>query len=107
MSEIKWAYDSKTGSFSALPASPFLLLAIGAIVLLPLLEEAYYKNKFKPVPHASNFDPILHEQYRRRWKQLNDKKAAGAQLTWEEIAEISQMQNPPWRQPEDSLYTYS
>jgi hypothetical protein len=96
MSEIKWAYDENTGSFSALPASPFLLVALGAVALLPLAEKAYNKAKYGPSPLPSNFDWQLYHQYKERYKILKTKKQSGEQLDFTEIAEWQKLSRPPW-----------
>lgn len=106
MSEIKWAYDERTGSFSALPASPFLLVALSIIAFLPFIEKAYYRHKHGPKEPDATFDNTLHEQYRKRWKELQAKKAAGQTLSWQESAEIMQMMHPPWSKPEDGIWVY-
>jgi hypothetical protein len=105
MSEIKWAYDSNTGSFSALPASPFLLVALGALALLPLLEKAYMIQKNKPVPMPADFDWKLHSEYKERYKYLQAKKESGQQLDFAEMIELNNIKHPPWAKGGE-LWTY-
>ena len=98
MSEIKWAYNEGTGSFSALPASNFLLLAIGFICLLPLLEKGYWEHKRKPKP-CPNIDANLHKVYAERYKELLPKYIAGDSFTVEEYLDWKNIQHPPWAEP--------
>lgn len=99
MSEIKWSYDSQTGSFSALPASPWLLPALGLICLAPLLAKIVEETEKAPKPLSANFDPILFEQYRAIYQDLMGKKLAGVQLTSEESLRLQTISNPPWARP--------
>lgn len=96
MSQIKWAYDENSGSFSALPASPFLLLALGAVALLPLLEEAYNKQKFKPQPLPPDFDWNLYNEYKQKYHELKAKKISGQEFNYADTISWQRVIYPPW-----------
>lgn len=98
MSEIKWAYDQQTGSFSALPASAFLLPAIILASLLPFIEKCYSKQKFKPRPLPVNFDKELYQKFATRYKELKLKQSKTA-LTIREELELYRLTKPPWSKP--------
>lgn len=101
MSEIKWAYDETTGSFSALPASPFLLLALISLPFLWLIGKGINKYKFRPQPLPPNFDPKLYEQYRLIYKRLKAKRDSGQKFDYVDGIQWSQVRYPPWRTDSD------
>jgi hypothetical protein len=98
MSEIKWAYDEQTGTFSALPASIFLLPAILLAACLPFAEKAYNKYKYRPESLPDNFDKKLHDRYAVRYKQLKAKQRQ-TELTLNERLELHSLTKPPWSKP--------
>lgn len=103
---ILYAYDSEKGSFSALPASPWLLPAIGIFALL-----AFYnhnrQSKVRVLDESPNIDMKLFNEYRIRYKELLDKKYAlvNGGLTIEESIELQGLIRPPWAEPGE-LWTY-
>lgn len=103
MSEIKWAYDESTGSFSALPASPFLLPALGFLCLLPLLEKLIEEGQKNPRP--CNIDLRTYNEYKWSYLELNRKKIYGGGLTDQEHLELEALMRPPWAEPGE-LWTY-
>lgn len=104
MSEIKWAYDESTGSFSALPASNFLLAAIGFICLLPLIEQGYWHHITRPKP-CPNIDKELWAHYAERYKHLFHKMSNDIELTLPEKLEWAKITRPPWAKPGEN-WTY-
>jgi hypothetical protein len=98
MSEIKWAYNEQTGSFSALPASAFLLPVLVFIGLLPFIEKLYNKQKFRPQPLPLDFDKDLHQKFSIRYKELKSKQLE-AGLTINEQLELQRLTKPPWSKP--------
>lgn len=104
MSEIKWAYDENTGSFSALPASNFLLIAIGLTGLLPLFERVWWRRFTKPQP-CPNIDLDLWNKYKTRYKILLNKRTNGEELTLLELLEYERIIHPPWGEPSET-WTY-
>lgn len=99
MSEIKWAYDSQTGSFSALPASPWLLPTLGLLCLAPLVAKIVEEAEKAPEPLPADFDPALFAEYRATYRDLMGKKTAGLQLTSEESLRLQIIEHPPWAKP--------
>lgn len=104
MTNIFYAYDSQTGSFSALPASPWLLPAMGAFALLA----AYQKCRLsKPsiIGTAPSINPIIRDIYSKRYSELIEKKHWGGGLTFRESIELKDIQHPPWADPGE-VWTY-
>lgn len=98
MTNIFYSYDSQTGSFSALPASPWLLPAMGAFALLA----AYQKYKLSQpsiIGVAPCINPIIRDIYSKRYGELINKKHWGGGLTFEESIELRNIQYPPWAEP--------
>lgn len=101
---IFYAYDSATGSFSPLPASPWLLPAMGVFALLA----AYKKCELsRPVivGEPPEIDPKVLNSYRARYNKLIDKKHWGDGLSFEESIELNNLQRPPWAKPGE-VWTY-
>lgn len=105
MPEIKWAYDENTGTFSALPASSFLLPALGLLCLAPLIERALDKINENPRPLPNGFNYDLFCRYQQRYKELAKKRAIQGELTDQEYIEWHQLMRPPWAEPGE-LWTY-
>lgn len=104
MTNIFYAYDSQTGSFSALPASPWLLPAMGAFALLA----AYQKCKLSKacvIGEAPEINPIIRDIYTKRYKELIHKKHWGGGLEFNESIELQKIQHPPWAEPGE-IWTY-
>lgn len=102
MSEIKWAYDKETNSFSALPASNFLLLALGLLGILPFIERLYWHQITKPRP-CPDVDLKLYEEYAKDFKKLAPKfyNSDGKQpkMTLDELIRWERIIYPPWCKP--------
>ena len=109
MSEIKWAYDENTGSFSALPASKFLLLALLSLGILPFIERLYWHQITKPKP-CHGVDPKLYEEYARDYKILAPKfynhDGKQPKMTLEELLRWERILYPPWCKAGEK-WTYS
>ncbi|MFZ9365816.1 MAG: hypothetical protein ACO253_07995 [Burkholderiaceae bacterium] len=105
MSEIKWAYDTETGSFSALPASPWLLPALGLFLLAPIAQKIAEEAAKDPRPLGDKFDPGAYMQNKLNYHHLTRKKASPEGLTLQEELELISIMNPPWAEPGE-LWTY-
>jgi hypothetical protein len=99
MSEIKWAYHVENGTISALPASPWLLPALGILCLAPLVAKLVEQAERDPQPLPENFDPILFNDYRKIYRALMHKKASGIELSTEESLRLQTIAHPPWAKP--------
>ncbi len=102
MSEIKWAYDKETGSFSALPASNFLLLALAGLGLLPFIEKVYWYRLRKPQP-CPDVNLELYEEYAKDYKRLAPKfynfDGKQPEMTLDELLRWERILYPPWCKP--------
>jgi hypothetical protein len=95
MANIFWAYDQSEGSFSALPASPWLLPVIGIYAfagLVQAIKDNQPQPDLEPLPHI---DPVLYKKNKERYyyllqQQVNDK------ITEEERLEMYRIIHPPW-----------
>lgn len=105
MSEIKWAYDSQTGSFSALPASPWLLPALGLICLAPIAEKMLEEAAKNPEPVPNTFDPVAYQQNKQEYHALINKQVSSVGLTLDEEMRLNSIMRPPWAKPGE-LWTY-
>lgn len=105
MSEIKWAYSVENGSISALPASPWLLPALGLICLAPLVAKIVEQAERAPKPLPEDFDPIMFNNYREVYRDLMHKKQSGIELSMEERLTLQNISNPPWASPGE-VWTY-
>jgi hypothetical protein len=103
MTNILWAYDESSGSFSALPASPWLLPAIGLLAFAALCK------KIKP-PSAVVVDtgrPIDYQTMAcnsSRYYQLLERQSIG-DLSESEQVEMINLAHPPWARPGET-WTY-
>lgn len=82
---IFWAYD-EDGGLSSLPASPFLLPAILALVLI-----GHTKIKFKRVP--INISILEHERRKKRMEYLLPRRSSG-EATISELVELNRLEYP-------------
>lgn len=105
MSEIKWAYDSETGGFSALPASPWLLPALGLLCLAPIAQRIVEEGQKDPKPAGKDFDPVLYLEYKLTYRSLVQKQFSCQGLTTEEEMQMISIMNPPWAEPGE-VWTY-
>jgi hypothetical protein len=107
MANIWWAYDEDNGSFSALPASPLLLPALGLFFLLAAFDKMRSKdNGGKMTGRADkvlNYGPLF-EQNKARFNELLAIMRR-RQLNEDESAELYQIQHPPWAEPGE-IWTY-
>lgn len=105
MSEIKWAYDSETGSFSALPASPWLLPALGLLCLAPIAQKIAEEAQKDVQPTGNSFDPVLYLEYKQTYHDLVRKQFSADGLTMQEEMQMISVMNPPWAEPGE-VWTY-
>ena len=96
---LLWGIDNETGNISALPASPLLLPAVAAYVVIWLLELILPKRvKKKPLP--DNFNK---EEWKRNHKLYNlllDKQRLGIKLTEPELMQLHHyLGRPSWAKP--------
>lgn len=107
MVNIWWAYDENNGSFSALPASPLLLPALGLFFLMAVFDKMSSENNGgKVIGRADkvlNYGPLF-EQNKVRFKQLCDI-IRKRELSEDERSELYQLQHPPWAEPGE-IWTY-
>ena len=107
MANIWWAYDEDNGSFSALPASPLLLPAIGLFFLLAMFDKmSNGENAGKVTGSASRvleYGPLF-EQNKARFNQLLAIMRR-RELSEDERSELHRIQHPPWAEPGE-LWTY-
>jgi hypothetical protein len=72
------------------------------------LAAAYrYCNPPKPpyLGEAPVIKPIIKNIYKKRYKELVQKKHWGGGLSIEELLELNRIQRPPWAEPGE-LWTY-
>ena len=107
MANIWWAYDESNGSFSALPASPLLLPAIGIFFLLAVFERMAENDRSKEILKPAREVKVnmsLHESNRQRYYQLLEIIKVRP-LNEDEDSEMYQLQHPPWSDPGE-VWTY-
>jgi hypothetical protein len=104
MANIWWAYDESNGSFSALPASPLLLPAIGLFFLLAVFDSMSKGDKVTGTTNAISEHGELFEANRIRFNEII-AIIKRRQLTEQEEAELYQIQHPPWAAPGE-VWTY-
>jgi hypothetical protein len=104
MTNIFYAYDSQTGSFSALPASPWLLPAMGAFALLAAYQK-YKLSRPSIIGEAPEISPVIRDIYGKRYRELIHKKHWQGGLDFRESIELQNIQNPPWAEPGE-VWTY-
>jgi hypothetical protein len=105
MSEIKWSYDAETGSFSALPASPWLLPALGLLCLAPIAQKIAEEAAKDPKPVNAKFDPIVYLENKQLYHELVNKQASPVGLTQHEEMQLLSIMRPPWATGGE-LWTY-
>lgn len=107
MANIWWAYDESEGSFSALPASPLLLPALGFFFLLAVFDKmSGGKNSGKVTGSAdrvAEYGPLFDRNKIRFSELLIIMRRR--QLSDDEQAELREIQHPPWAAPGE-VWTY-
>lgn len=107
MANIWWSYDESKGSFSALPASPLLLPALGIFLLLAffdkMAEDGRSKKILKPACEM-NIDRTLYDSNKKRYHEMLEilKKR---QFNEDEDSEMYRLAHPPWSEPGE-VWTY-
>jgi hypothetical protein len=93
MANILYAYDGESSSFSALPASPWLLPAIFLLVAIGIIDEA---KRAVPVNICAppGTDPEAYEIKRQRYYELLPK-FVDSSMTYPEEMEWQKLIYPP------------
>jgi len=107
MANIWWAYDESEGSFSALPASPLLLPALGFFFLLAVFDEIAEKGRSKQItkPAAElKVDRTLFDSNKQRYRELLNVIKVRP-LNEDEESEMYRLSHPPWAEPGE-VWTY-
>lgn len=107
MANIWWAYDEDNGSFSALPASPLLLPAIGAFFLLAVFDKMAEDNRSKKILKPAcemNIDRTLYDSNKKRYHELL-AVIRKRPLNEDEESEMYRLAHPPWSDPGE-VWTY-
>ena len=107
MANIWWAYDESEGSFSALPAAPLLLPALGFFFLLAVFDKmGGGENSGKATGSTDRvlkYGPLF-EQNKAQFNQLLAIMRR-RELNEDETAELYKIQHPPWAYPGE-VWTY-
>ena len=98
MANIWWAYDESNGSFSALPASPLLLPALGLFFLLAVFDSMSNGESAGRITGDTDrvleYGPLF-EQNKVRFEELLAIMRQRP-LDDNETAELYKIQHPPW-----------
>jgi hypothetical protein len=105
MSNIWWAYDEENGSFSALPASPMLLPALGLFFLAAVFSRA--QKSSGPTKLACEMQNVDHGLIHRNAARFHELLAImkTRNLNDSEESELYRIQHPPWAEPGE-VWTY-
>jgi hypothetical protein len=95
MANIFWAYDQSEGSFSPLPASPWLLPVIGVYAFAGLVQAIKDKQPQPELEPLPKIDPVLYENNKKRYYYLLQRQVDG-KMTEEERFEMYRLVHPPW-----------
>jgi hypothetical protein len=98
---IWWAYDDSSGTFSPLPASPLLLPAIGLFFLLAVYDRMRHKwqsGKILATANQLGVDNTTIGEYRKRYNELLSIMMY-RNLDEDEQSEMHQLEHPPWAEP--------
>lgn len=95
MSNIWWAYDESSGSFSALPASPALLPALGVFFLAAVFSAG--KEKPRVIETYPDGNPYMGEHLanKPRYDELINIMGY-RELTDKEQSELHRLKHPRW-----------
>jgi len=104
MANIFWSYDESEGSFSPLPASPWLLPAIGLFALAALFQAIKSSQPPEELGPMPPYDPILYEKNKTRYYYLIQRKADYG-LSEDEQSELNRLIRPPWAS-KGQIWTY-
>ena len=104
MANLWWAYDENNGNFSALPASPVLLPAIGLFFLLAVFDKMNSGPKVIGKTDAISKHGELFEANKTRFYELIAIMRRRP-LTDDERTELYKIQHPPWADPGE-VWTY-
>lgn len=95
MANIFWAYDESEGSFSPLPASPWLLPAIGLFALAALFKAIKDSGPAPETGPPPVYDPIIYENNKKRYYYLIQRKV-DCGLSDDDQSELDRLIRPPW-----------
>lgn len=106
MRRVLWGYDESTGDISTLPASPWLLPALGLLAFATLLERTGFLSENGPVSLPAGFNEKEWRENSERYHYLVDKEFSGEGLTISEQYELTnKLPHPSWAQPGE-YWTY-
>lgn len=107
MANIWWAYDESNSSFSALPASPLLLPALGLFFLLAVFDRLTEADKSKEVTKLARdlkIDRTLFDSNKKRYYELLEVIKVRP-LNDDEESEVYRLCHPPWSESGET-WTY-
>jgi hypothetical protein len=107
MANIWWAYDENNSSFSALPASPLLLPAIGLFFLLAVFDRMAERDRGKQIIKPASelkVDRTLFSSNKQRYCEMLEILKVRP-FTEDEESEMYRLEHPPWSDPGES-WTY-
>lgn len=97
-----WAYDGESGSFSTLPAGPMLLPALGIFAFVAIAK-ALKSNGLTPKSAIGNamYNSDLYQKDKARFNYLINKKIQAAKegvegLSLAELNELENLRYPSW-----------
>lgn len=96
MAEIKWAYDENTGSFSALPASSWLSVAIGWKLMMHCVRHFAGDGVPESIPNYNHIEYLTH---RDNYHRIIFKILKNMPLTKEESDQYYAAIHPSWSKP--------
>lgn len=99
-----WAYDSENGSFSALPAGPFLLPALIIVSVASLFGSGFRRNLSPREMFGNMVDTPAWKQRYARYMELIEQDVNGPGLSLGEYAEYRRLKayvNNPYGFPDD------
>jgi len=107
MANLWWAYDEDNSSFSALPASPLLLPALGLFFLLAVFDRMAENDRGKKILKPASemrVDRTLYDSNKKRYREMLEILKV-RQFNEDEDSEMYRIEHPPWSEPGE-VWTY-